>query len=249
MTSQPIPADREPADRAAQIFTVGDSHSQRCFENHPLIADSTRLYGCNKLDGRTAYNIARHDRRIRGIVEPLAECHLIFVFGEVDVRIHIKYQHRKRNVATGILIRETAERYTDYVAGLREEGYRIHVFNVVPTGDFSTPSALRWRSRLRYPFLAGRAERTRYTEEMNRRLAACCRRRAIPFIDIYQHLVDETGRRRPELVYDFSHLNSRTADLVMAHHCFGRAGTTVPAGRNRSPASPGVPVHRDRQLP
>ncbi|HEB51232.1 MAG TPA: SGNH/GDSL hydrolase family protein [Desulfobulbus sp.] len=211
-----------------RIVTVGDSHSQRCFEDHPLIADSTRLAGCNRMDGRTAYNVIRHDRRIRKILAPLADRHLIFVFGEVDVRIHIKYQARKRGVTAGTLIRETAERYIGYVAGLRAEGYRIHVFNVVPTGDFSTPEALRWRSRLAYPFLASRAERTRYTEEMNRCLAACCRERAIPFIDIYRHLVDESGLRRDELVYDFSHLNSRTADLVMAHHDFEVNGHWAP---------------------
>ncbi len=214
---------RLPDPGLPRIVTVGDSHSQRCFEDHPAIADSTRLFGCNKLDGRTAYNIARHDRRIRKILTRAGDRHLIFVFGEVDVRIHIKYQHRKRGLATTALIRETAERYTDYVAGLRTEGYRIHVFNVVPTGDFSTPEARRWRSRLTYPFLASRAERTRYTEEMNRHLAACCRERAIPFIDIYRHLVDDAGLRRPELVYDFSHLNNRTADLVLAHHCFDQA--------------------------
>ncbi len=214
---------RPPQDSLPRIITIGDSHSQRCFEDHPVIADSTRLFGCNKLDGRTAYNIARHDRRIRKILTRAGDRHLIFVFGEVDVRIHIKYQHRKRGLATTALIRETAERYTDYVAGLRMEGYRIHVFNVVPTGDFSTPEALRWRRRLAYPFLASRVERTRYTEEMNRCLAACCRERAIPFIDIYHCLVDDSGLRRPELVYDFSHLNNRTADLVLAHHCFEQA--------------------------
>jgi len=31
-----------------KIFTVGDSHSLRCFEQHAHIADSTALFGYNK---------------------------------------------------------------------------------------------------------------------------------------------------------------------------------------------------------
>ena len=203
-----------------RIFAIGDSHSQRCFENHPVIADSTVLFGHNKLDGRTAFNLPRHERRVRKIRRQLRDRHLIFVFGEVDVRIHIKYKHRQTGRPVSELIRRTADRYTAYVAALRERGYAIHVFNVVPTGDFSTPEARRWKRTLSYPFLASRAERTRYTEAMNRELARYCGQRSIPFIDIYRHLVDGSGLRRQDLVYDFSHLNNRTADLVLAHHDF-----------------------------
>jgi len=221
-----------------RIFAVGDSHSRRCFENHPSIADSTVAFGHNKLDGRTAYNLSRHEKRVRKITETLRDRHLIFVFGEVDVRIHIKYKHRQTGRPVRELIRNTARRYTRYVAGLRNQGYRIHVFNVVPTGDFSTPEARRWRKNLAYPFLASHEERTAYTEAMNRELALCCARLEIPFIDIYRHLVDGSGRRRPELVFDFSHLNNRTADLVLAHYDFDRAQAQPPARHSRVICSP-----------
>jgi hypothetical protein len=212
-------------DRA--IFSVGDSHSLRCFEDHPHIADSTTLFGYNKLDGKTAFNLIRHEKQVRKIRQSLRDKHLIFVFGEVDVRIHIKYKAVQTNTPPEVLIRNTADRYTDYVRGLRDRGYSIHVFNVVPTGNFSTPEALRWRKNLCYPFLASREERTRYTEEMNSRLQEFCAGKDIPFIDIYRHLVDQNGRRKKELIYDFSHLNSKTADLVMAHYDFERGRTIV----------------------
>ncbi len=204
-----------------QIFTVGDSHSLRCFEQHPHIADSTALFGYNKLDGKTAYNLTRHEKQVRKIRRSLRDKHIIFVFGEVDVRIHIKYKATQTNTPAPVLIRNTADCYTDYVSTLRERGYCIHVFNVIPTGNFSsTPEALRWRKNLRYPFLASRWERTCYTEEMNSRLKENCAEKNIPFIDIYDHLIDHSGLRRKELIYDFSHLNSRTADLVMEHYQF-----------------------------
>ena len=209
------------------VFTIGDSHSLRCFEKHPSIADSTTLFGYNKLDGKTAFNLARHEKEIRKIRRSLQDKHLIFVFGEVDVRIHIKYKAEQNGTPPATLIRRTTNRYTEYVSALRNKGYSIHVFNVVPTGDFSTPEALRWRKNLSYPFLASREERTRYTEEMNSWLRHDCAQKNIPFIDIYRHLIDRNGRRRKELIYDFSHLNNKTADIVMDNYNFSQ-DKTVP---------------------
>jgi hypothetical protein len=203
-----------------EIFSVGDSHSLRCFEQHPEIADSTALFGYNKLDGKTAFNLTRHDKQVQKIRRSLRDKQLIFVFGEVDVRIHIKYKATQTGISASELIGKTADCYTDYVRNLRDRGYAIHVFNVVPTGDFSGPEARSWRMNLSYPFLASRAERTRYTEEMNSELRQNCTEKNIPFIDIYKHLVDKNGIRKKELIYDFSHLNSRTADLVMEHYDF-----------------------------
>jgi hypothetical protein len=203
-----------------EIFSVGDSHSLRCFEQHPAIADSTTLFGYNKLDGKTAFNLTRHEKKIRKIRRSLRDKELIFVFGEVDVRIHIKYKAAQTETDPAELIRRTAERYTDYVQELRQRGYSIHVFNVVPTGNFSSPEAEQWRKNLSYPFLASHAERTCYTEEMNRQLRLECAAKQIPFIDIYPHLIDQQGRRKKELIYDFSHLNNKTADLVMEHYSF-----------------------------
>ncbi len=206
-----------------EIFTVGDSHSVRCFEQHPLIADSTALFGYNKLDGKTAFNLTRHDKQVQKIRRSLRDKQLIFVFGEVDVRIHIKYKATQTGIPASDLISKTAARYTDYVRSLRERGYAIHVFNVVPTGNFSGPEAQRWRRNLSYPFLASREERTRYTEQMNDELRNNCAEKDIPFIDIYKHLVDENGKRKKELIYDFSHLNSQTADLLIRHYDFNQA--------------------------
>ena len=203
-----------------RIFAVGDSHSQRCFENHPKIADSTVLFGHNKLDGKTAFNLPRHDTKVDKIGRALRDRHLIFVFGEVDIRIHIKYKHQQTGRPVNELIRNTADRYTAYVESLRKQGNNIHVFNVVPTGNFSTPEALRWKKTLCYPFLASREERTAYTKTLNQELAGYCHQRNIPFIDIYKHLVDQNGRRKKELIYDYSHLNNTTADLVLEHYCF-----------------------------
>lgn len=203
-----------------KIFAVGDSHSRRCFEKHKIIADSRVLVGYNKLDGKTAFNLARHQKQLLRILRPLAGKELIFCFGEVDVRLHIKYKYLQSGHSVAELIEATAARYLSYVNELRQEGHRIHVFNVVPTGDFLGADAEKWKQGLHYPFEASYEERSGYTEQLNVAYGIHCRRLGIPFIDIYRYLVDESGRRRKELVYDFAHINNRCADLVLQHHVF-----------------------------
>ncbi len=203
-----------------KIFAVGDSHSRRCFENHHIIADSRVLVGYNKLDGKTAYNLERHEKKLLKILKPLREKELIFCFGEVDVRLHIKYKHLQLGVPVDQLIAKTAERYTSYVHALRNDGYRIHIFNVVPAGDFLGPAAEKWKEGLSYPFNATYKERSSYTEQLNSAYAAYCDELQIPFIDIYRYLVDDTGKRRQELVLDFAHIDNSCADLVLKHHIF-----------------------------
>lgn len=203
-----------------KIFAVGDSHSRRCFEDHDQIADSRVLAGHNKLDGKTAYNLARHEKKLLRILSPLREKELIFCFGEVDVRLHIKYKHQQLGTPIDQLIEKTAQRYTSYVHELRKAGYRIHIFNVVPTGDFLGEEAEKWKQGLSYPFNASFEERSDYTEKLNRAYALCCKDLQIPFIDIYHYLVDDQGRRRQDLVFDFAHINNSCGYLVLEHHLF-----------------------------
>ena len=203
-----------------KIFSVGDSHSRRCFEDHDIIADSRVLVGYNKLDGKTAYNLQRHEKKLLKIIEPLRKKELIFCFGEVDVRLHIKYKHLQLGIPTDQLIKNTADRYLSYVQNLRNDGYKIHIFNVVPTGDFLGLAAEKWRKGLSYPFTATYEERTEYTEKLNSAYRDLCNKFDIPFIDIYKYLVDETGKRRQELVFDYAHVDNSCADLVLKYHAF-----------------------------
>ncbi len=209
---------------------MGDSHSRRCFEGHAHIADSRALVGYNKLDGKTAYNLERHEKKLLRILEPLREKELIFCFGEVDIRIHIKYKHQQLGTPVDQLLDKTAARYTSYVSRLREQGYRIHIFNVVPTGDYQGAEARKWKQGLAYPFTASQEERSDYTVKLNNYYRSYCSQLQIPFIDIYQHLVDEQGRRKQELIFDYAHLNNRCADLVLHHHFFPVTGAEETSG-------------------
>ncbi len=199
---------------------MGDSHSRRCFENHDIIADSRVLFGYNKFDGRTAFNLSRHEQKLLKIIGKLREKELIFCFGEVDVRLHVKYKHLQCGTPVKKLIEATARHYISYVHSLRQQGYRIHVFNVVPTGDFKGDAAEKWKKGLNYPFTASHAERTAYTEMLNAAYADHCQKCDIPFIDIYRHLVDGDGRRLPEFIFDFAHVDNSCADLVLKYHSF-----------------------------
>jgi hypothetical protein len=149
------------------------------------------------------------------ILGQLQDKELIFCFGEVDVRLHIKYKHQQLGIPVEQLIDATAEKYISYIANLRSRNFSIHVFNVIPTGDFQGTAAEKWKKGLHYPFTATYEERKHYTELLNAAYAVNCNKLQVPFIDIYHKLVDETGKRRKELVFDFAHLNNSCADFVM----------------------------------
>lgn len=146
-----------------KIYAIGDSHSLRCFEKHPVIADSTIWHGYNKLDGKTAYKLRDHERILRKTILPLREKSLIFCFGEVDVRIHIQRKHEQTGTPTHLLLQRTATRYLELVKELRLEGFDIHVFNVIPTGDFHGAKFEAWQRGLHYPFTTTFEERDHYT--------------------------------------------------------------------------------------
>lgn len=207
-----------------KIFAVGDSHSRRCFEDHDTIADSRVLAGHNKLDGKTAYNLERHEKKLLRILTPLHGKALIFCFGEVDVRLHIKYKHQQWGTSVAQLIDKTAERYTTYVHELRKSGHQIHIFNVVPTGDFLGEAAEKWKKGLKYPFNASFEERSSYTEQLNMAYQKYCHKYQIPFIDIYKYLVDDKGKRRDDLIFDYAHINNSCVDLVLKYHNFPEIG-------------------------
>ena len=138
----------------------------------------------------------------------------------MDIRIHIKYKHDQTGVPVKELLRNTAERYTSYVRRLRQRGYKIHIFNVIPTGEYRGEAAEKWKKGLSYPFTATHEERTEYTEMLNEFYKKYCAERGIPYIDIYRYLIDAGGRRKQEFVFDFAHLGSQCADLVMEHYDF-----------------------------
>jgi hypothetical protein len=83
-------------------------------------------------------------------------------------------------------------------------GYKTHIFNVVPTGDFLGPDAEKWKKGLHYPFTASYEERKKYTEQLNGAYAEACNTLQIPFIDIYRDLEGEKGTRREALIFDYA---------------------------------------------
>jgi len=212
------------------FFLRNHNHEARFFllTYRPIVSWSISggAYEATELLGRFLTTLSRRDHGCRRSQErhnsENRHCkkELIFCFGEVDVRLHIKYKHLQLGTPIEQLIARTAERYTSHVKRLRNDGYRIHVFNVVPTGDFLGPAAEKWQQGLSYPFNATYEERSNYTEQLNNAYARCCDELQIPFVDIYQYLVDNTGKRRQDLAFDFAHINNSCADLVLEHHVF-----------------------------
>ncbi|MBU0792150.1 MAG: SGNH/GDSL hydrolase family protein [Gammaproteobacteria bacterium] len=124
---------------------------------------------------------------------------IIVTFGEIDVREHIVRKSQEECITVAELCEATAESFVKYIASLRET-YDISVLCVVPPGDADNP---KW-------FKGEYLRRKHATELLNARYRYWCDKLSVPFIDIYDKLVDKHGHRRSDLVIDMTHLGSIT---------------------------------------
>jgi len=186
------------------MIVLGDSHSDQMFRK--LNRDDIII---KHIGARTAFKLTDHDDLVRvALIEsdPEKKNRILFIFGEIDCRIHLISKSRGVNGIPFInLINETAKSYLSYINKLRHEGYNIAVLSVEPStaedglGDiFGT-----WE------------ERIIITESLNYAYERYCKHFKIPFFDIYSDLVTLDGHRIPEMISDARHLNEKSGDIFL----------------------------------
>jgi len=132
---------------------------------------------------------------------------LVLVFGEIDCRIHIYYQHMKRQraVSTSYLIEETIENYGRVLNQLKGMGVNLIVHGITPAA---------WEENIyNYPYYGSRAVRAGISKEFNEKLKAYCEANDLRYFDIYSRVVDQDGMIQRGFSYDGVHLNDKAIDL------------------------------------
>lgn len=179
------------------IRVIGDSHA--------LMFEDVEGFGARSLRGRTAYRLHRHHDKVIRALAGAEKQKVLFVFGEVDCRIHIYYKFMQQGDSVAMLVQRTCRAYTEYIQELRGN-WNIYALNVLPTGE--------QRNYYKYPFYASVARRRDITLEMNKSLRFFCKLRKIPFVDIYSRLVDEDGYRRREYVKNSVHFTRPVVEFI-----------------------------------
>jgi len=159
----------------------------------------------------TAYSLQEQDAAIRELLSSLdfkPGDEMWFVFGEIDVRFQVYYQHQQLGIPLDQSIEDMTTRYTNYVKTLVDLGYPIKIVSITPTQFKGVPDS-NGLSQCLHLLNPMRGEgitlehRIYMTEELNKRLWRKCFKLGIGFIDLYPYLVDpDTGCIRMDLTKD-----------------------------------------------
>jgi hypothetical protein len=189
--------------RHSLYHVIGDSHT-RPFRGN-------RWCYIHHLGAATAYNLqnpnssTKSHQNLWKIINNMDKKRdkVIMVFGEIDCRIHIYNQFKKRNEEVSIsqLIKNTVEVYGKTLVEIRNNGVSVLVFGI--------PPASHQKNIYNYPYYAPPDTRVTINKEFNEGLQAFCEKKEIPFYNIYEKTVDSEGFMSEECAYDEIHLDKK----------------------------------------
>jgi hypothetical protein len=135
---------------------------------------------------------------------------VIFVFGELDVRIHINKIVNQKDIPINNVIESTVKSYFNFLKHIKEEYpfIQIYVFNVLPQGEE--------QNIYNYPYYASRKKRSHIAQTVNNILKQYTKQEKYIFIDIYNCLINKKGQRIKDYVFDDVHFNRKMMKFVLA---------------------------------
>ena len=190
-------------------YVIGDSHTL-CFQHE--------YFKINHIGPATAYKLGfkKSTTGSRGKVIKILNklykekpINVIFVFGELDVRIHINKASNEKKLGVSEVIDETVSSYISFLEFVKNKYplINIYVFNVLPQGEEE--------NIYNYPFYASREKRKKIASEMNEKLKKIVKIKRFNFINVYDQLVDSKGRRIKKFVFDDVHFNRKIMPFVV----------------------------------
>ena len=191
------------------IHVIGDSHVAPFRGSMPFLA--------HHLGAATAYNLIKKDSSTRSneklfqIIGKLGKKDMaMLLFGEIDCRIHIYYQHKKSNGkhSVGELIDRTISNYGEVMAQLKQRGVNFCVHSISPATEVG--------NEYKYPFYGTPEIRSEINRTFNEKLKSFCDKNGYPFIDIYDRVADKNGLMLREYAGDDIHLNKKAVKLARA---------------------------------
>ena len=201
------------------IHCIGDSHSSVFSGNEEMQPiwpirsnDITDYFKSYRIGPATAYQLENKipliDNIINTVVNP--DDSVLFCFGEVDIRAHLIKQMELQNKSISEIVQECVHRYM-----LTVQRYKKN--NVMVWGPIAS-----WHDSKPYlggPSFGTSEQRNETTKEFNRVLESYCKLLDIPFITIFDKMVDENNVTKPEYLDDWEdchiHLNQKAMPLII----------------------------------
>ena len=176
---------------------MGDSHADYCFSK-------SKHFRAYRVGPNTAYKLRDHHDKIMHCIKRFKRRETLFIFGEIDCRLHIWAKAK----SVGVGCYNTAKRYAEYVNELNSSGFNISIISTPPQGYFDVGFYGKGI------MLANWKRRVMICELLNFWVKRFCDRYNIVFYNIYPKLITKGKQRRKELIEDDNHLNYKVADIL-----------------------------------
>jgi hypothetical protein len=202
------------------IHCIGDSHSSVFCgkeEMQPIWPqrsdDKTEYFRSYRIGPATAYQIRGKLLTISQIIHKVVNegDGILFCFGEVDCRAHLKKQMDLQGKSLEEIVHECVDRYFEVILEFKEAGDNIMVWGPIAT----------WGDNKAYtgPSFGTMVERNEITKEFNDYLKELCENENIPFITLFYDMVDENLNTNTDLLDDWEdchiHLSQRAMPLII----------------------------------
>lgn len=171
------------------IYVIGDSHAHFTFRDIPgVIVFSKRGVTLKRMTYPEDPLLPAIIKRLKLSIED----YVIFHFGEIDIRCHVKPLVTHRLATTlDALLADWTDKYFKRLALLDLKGAKVVIASVVPP---ASKERKRGEVQIVIPPAAGMdAERALYTRTINAMLKAGCESRGWFYLDIYSCYANENG--------------------------------------------------------
>jgi len=200
------------------IYCLGDSHVN-FFSGRNEIQPSwpypclngLPFFESYRLGPVLAYNLCRLDTMTRGrenlfqiLRKRIPKNSIVLLcFGEIDCRAHLLKEAERQNKPIPEVVKDCVTRYFSVIQEIGSLGYCPVVWNILPTTSRTDLNP----QTVGYPTYGSQKQRNRVTELFNESIKGLCENENIPFISIYNKLVDRDGNAICEYYSDRIHLS------------------------------------------
>lgn len=139
---------------------------------------------------------------------------IMLSFGEIDCRCQVWKQIDEKGGTLEAVVGGIVEQYAAYIDQLASRGFRPIVWGPIAPTPQRTTNAI-------YPTHGSYEQRKAAVRQFTEAMRAACDRRSVPFVSVFDDLLDESNMTREELYIDPIHLSQRARPLLW--RAFGAA--------------------------
>jgi len=197
------------------IHCIGDSHASffsGTDEIQPIWPEKSKDYipmlKSYRLGPVLAYNLCKLGTTMGGrekllsiLKELQPQSRVMFIFGEIDIRVHLLKQSEARKADIDLIVKECVDRYFYVVMEVKNMGFVMSVF--APMASTLAGSIVEDD----YAAYGTCEERNKITKIFNSYLEELCAKENIPVVSLFDYLVDENNLTRTRYYSDRIHLS------------------------------------------